>query len=300
VLKEASKWSEEAHYRRALLSAFLAPKSTTTLDFHRSYTYLDALPSKRAAILRSFLQLLHSQPDPSLQEIITIQTSYEALLHRITKFPKAGDSNLLLLDFVDRVFSSWSLLTANPLSGDIDAVETRRVIGILENAQALTFHSHRILRHLTHLHLAIDNIGMALLTFELYNRLWEKAKETDLVNVSQQIRHFRSQSHSSETTPAVEATVPSDAEAMDIDSTTQFVEMCCIGARLHCKFEHEKASPTRGLELAQRALDLLGEKKEEERSDQVKIRAKAKMWEGISRACCAFKSAPRTSSIRPN
>ena len=262
----------------------------SSLQYHRTYTYLESLPHKRGTLLRSYLRLLYSTPNPDHKEIVTIQQHYENLLRKITVFPKAGEANLLLLDCLDRMFEGWQLFTENTTS-EIDYQDTIRVIEAHYRGIELTFHSHRILRNLTRLHMAISDYKSAVRSLELYIQLWRKAKEADLVNVTRQIRHFR-QELLSEKKPTIEKAAAIDStnsEELDIDTDNSFIEMCCVGAQLYCKFAVEEGSALKGVELIDRALELLGKQSEDEPVDTAKLRAKVKRWQGIARGCLAFK-----------
>lgn len=293
---ELQKWGEIAYYRHALLSRSTDP--TTSLDSHRSYKF-DHLPRKRLALLRSHVDLLYASSTPSLAEIRDIQGEQERILRKVTRFPRAGEVNSRMLDFVDRVYQGWELFKSR-LEGDEFTTETLRVIGIHERALSYTFHSHRLLRHLVELKMSAGYYKQAVKPLELYIRLWEKARETDLIDVTLQMLQFKRTGQKHEEKIPTEKTevldkVAKDEEQIDIDSTHHYVNMCCVGARLYCKYVTGSESALRAVQLAERAIELLQEEEgvtdstDAGRVNTTKAQqAMAQQWRGIARSALAF------------
>ncbi|KAG8896450.1 hypothetical protein FRB99_008885 [Tulasnella sp. 403] len=103
------------------------------------------------------------------------------ILEITTTFPRAGEVNHRVLDLVDLCMAIWE-------KGGSDEIEAGWVIDTLWWATRLTFHSHRIMRHLSTLFLTQDNISTAKETFRLYVRLVQKARQTAGGDVSLQLK----------------------------------------------------------------------------------------------------------------
>jgi len=212
-------------------------------------------------------------------------------LRKNTTFPKAGQVNARMLDFVDRVFEGWKLLSVTR-PDQVDPSETLRCIELLEDAMAYTFHSHRILRHLLRLHISVGDYFLAEKNLELYVKLWEKAKETDLLNVTREMRVFRKKA--AEKNSKSIATKENDAlvgiegnydeanadEQVDLDTPTQYLETLCDGVRLYCKHMKEEESSKLAVKYAERGLELY----EEYKLDDLSLKARLLRWKGISKA----------------
>lgn len=311
-------WAEKASYRRALLSRTLDSEKCvtrlclecTTFDSdilfsaakaHHEYVSQNHLPLKYATVLRSHLYLIEDHTaDTSLRDIVKVEEQYELLLRRVTSFPRAGDVNTRMLDFVDRVFKIW--LSANSEAAlkqharhEVDEPDTLRVIGIMERALSYTFQSHRLLRYLLTLHMALNNKSQALKAFELYEKLWEKAKETDLVNVSRKLRQFRLEDEANDSADVPKqapsanghlataaAPVQPDDEEADIDRPLTYIGACCLAAKVYCSDPRREDEARKATSFMERALELIPEGTSNE------IRASVQKWLGIAKACQAF------------
>ena len=195
-----------------------------------------------------------------------------------------------MLDFVDRVYEGWKLLNSS-VADPNNIKETLRCIRILEDAIAYTFHSHRILRHLTRLHMFVGDYFLAEKNFDLYSQLWEKAKETDLLNVTREMRAYRNQDASRKEKSPIKQNdylakggVSSDAanadEQVDLDSETQYLETLCGGVRLYCKHLRTEESAKTALRHADRAVELVDEYKIQD----ARLKAKVLRWRGVALA----------------
>lgn len=262
-------------------------------------------------MLRSHLYLLCASPsEDHLQEVLRVEEEYEALLRRVTSFPRAGDVNTRLLDFIDCVYGRWLSLNSEAAlkehtRHEVDESDTLRVIAILERALAYTFQSHRILRYLLTLHMALNNKTQALKAFDLYHKLWEKARETDLVNVSRKLRRFRNEDESSgalekirQQSPQNEASSSASAavadgqphsredvspeEEADIDRPLTYIGACCLAAKVYCSDPRAEDDASKASALMKRAAELIPE------GTSNQIRASVQKWSGVANGCQAY------------
>ena len=119
----------------------------------------------------------------------------------------------------------------------------------------LTFHSHRILRHLTRLLLANGEYADAKRTFLLYVQLVTKGRQTSAGDVSLQLKKRPT---------SLPAKHPDDIaddaeiEREDADDDKIFLSMLLFGVRMFCRYgdEDDIAEAKRVIEIAQ---DVVGE-----------------------------------------
>lgn len=98
----------------------------------------------------------------------------------------------------------------------------------------MTFHSHRIFRHLIRLLHANGDNELAKRTFKLYVQLVTKSRQASLGEVKSTIRRRRTLD-SLDNDPAVMGDVEPVAESISADSDRQFVECLIFGARMLCR-----------------------------------------------------------------
>lgn len=267
-------------------------------QFHQSYIPSKDLPFRHAVVLRSRLyQLVDSDALSSSPEVVELEERYESLLRRITSFPKAGQVNKHMLDFVDSIFFIWKRSNSPAMleklsQHEVNEPDTLRVIGIMERALSYTFQSHRLLRHLLALHAALSNKKAALKAFDLYTKLWEKAKETDLVAVARKLRRFqeedaqkeqaqKSGSSNGQITP-LESHLSPEEEA-DVDGLENYVETCCMAARVMCLEPREEDDAKRAAQRSERALEVL-----QGQACETHLKPRVQMWCGVAKSCQAF------------
>ncbi|KAG6874001.1 hypothetical protein C0995_007958 [Termitomyces sp. Mi166 len=181
----------------------------------------------RATILR-YHPLLASQPILSavgggekswLHTARTVMSDYRAILGACTTFPRAGERNVRVEDFVDLCVGVWE-------AGGASGEGTGWVIDILWWATRLTFNSPKVLRHMTRiLHVAGDT-PLARRTLLLYSQVVGKAYETKQANTA---------------TPSSSTGDLNDGEDIDdIDSDSvpdeEWVETLIYGARMLCRW----------------------------------------------------------------
>ncbi|THU77610.1 hypothetical protein K435DRAFT_973888 [Dendrothele bispora CBS 962.96] len=96
---------------------------------------------------------------------------YRAILSVSTRFPRAGERNWKVEDFVDMCVSIWDVAGAG-------ADYTGWVLDVLEWSTRLTFNSSRVLRHMTRLLYVSGDTGLAKRTLRLYVQIVSKAFQT--------------------------------------------------------------------------------------------------------------------------
>ncbi|EEB98972.1 hypothetical protein MPER_01424, partial [Moniliophthora perniciosa FA553] len=98
----------------------------------------------------------------------SVVQEYRAILSKSTKFPRAGERNYKVEDFVDLCVAVWEA------SGGIGDY-TGWVLDVLWWATRLTFNSYRILRHMTRLLYVSGDTSLARRTLRLYVQVVGKA-----------------------------------------------------------------------------------------------------------------------------
>ncbi|KAG6840608.1 hypothetical protein C0991_005556 [Blastosporella zonata] len=250
--RELWRWVERLLWRAIVLSARVAnPDSKSTATSHEDvWTWLRLYagcsiywPATFRTSHRSTISVLYFRatilryhplhaPSPSPQPTTsttggekgwlhaarTVVNDYRAILGVCTTFPRAGERNVRVEDFVDLCVGVWE---AGGASGD----GAGWVIDILWWATRLTFNSHRILRHMTRvLHIAGDTT-LARRTLLLYVQVVGKAYEASRANVS-----TPSSSKNSSRGDL------SAGEDEDSDSDKVWVETLVYGSRMLCRW----------------------------------------------------------------
>ncbi|GJJ14235.1 hypothetical protein Clacol_008498 [Clathrus columnatus] len=186
--REVWRWVERLLRRAAVLSAKLhSPFYDNTHRIFRLYQTHSVhwpptfRPNCRSVVATLHLHLLlriYNHPTslcPSksvwLNEFRSIVTDYRVVLTTTTKFPRAGERNVKVEDFVDICMAAWEVCGA---SGD----QTGWIIDILWWATRFTFNSHRIFRHLTRTLYASGDPELARRTLKLYVQIINKERET--------------------------------------------------------------------------------------------------------------------------
>ncbi|CAJ0644372.1 10956_t:CDS:10 [Entrophospora sp. SA101] len=261
--EQLSTWSEIALYHNALLKVNLSDVSSALQAFrtyqHYAATWGDKFQlHKRANIFRHFNKFLSKtyqegtyvpprNISPSIStnvqstiftphtfrvEINGLHLSYEKVLDQITRFPKAGEINWKVLEFIDQVMSDWILLNGGT------AAEIKNLIEMLYRATQKTFQSPRILRHLINSLITLGDYDEAELAVNAYIALVEKAKET---NKSDVVKRMSSSGLNKLT-----------EKFIDVESNQDFMQVLITSAELMAKQLDKKT-----LELANKAIKLI-------------------------------------------
>ncbi|KAG9019248.1 hypothetical protein FRB90_004810 [Tulasnella sp. 427] len=197
--RELWRWAERI-LRGAVIISARANSISETLRYLRLYSiYSYHWPSSFKPHCRSAIYTLHMRAlslnppglvsqDPSAlskqawrDEGRRLASEMKVLLENITEFPRAGEVNHRVLDFVDLCVAVWE-------KGGSDETDASWVIDTLWWSTRLTFHSHRIMRHLSRLLLVQDSLVTAKRTFDLYVRLVNKSRQTAGGDVSLQLK----------------------------------------------------------------------------------------------------------------
>ncbi|KAG8935289.1 hypothetical protein FRC01_003040 [Tulasnella sp. 417] len=222
-----------------------------------------ARPYCRSAIYTLHMRALCLAPpgieprDPSAlskqawrDEARRLASEMKVILENITEFPRAGEVNHRVLDFVDLCVAAWE-------KGGFDETDAGWVIDALWWSTRLTFHSHRVMRHLSHLLLIQDNPVTAKRTFDLYVKLVSKSRQTAGGDISLQLKH-RPTNHPPAAPSGIVPQVADDeglgenelrGSGVDADSDRTFIHHLIWGVSMLAKFakSHTDAKEVQGL-----------------------------------------------------
>ncbi|KAK1228134.1 hypothetical protein PQX77_008817 [Marasmius sp. AFHP31] len=173
--KNDSIWTWLGHYTSCSVywpSSFrTAHRATISVLYLRAlvlrYSPSPSSPSSPSSITPS-------PPPPWMHTARSVIQEYRAILSVSTTFPKAGERNRKVEDFVDLCVSVWEA------SGGVGEY-TGWVLDVLWWATRLTFNSHRVLRHMTRLAYISGDTNLAKRTFKLYVQVVSKAFQTQTV-----------------------------------------------------------------------------------------------------------------------
>ncbi|GAA95304.1 uncharacterized protein L969DRAFT_292814 [Mixia osmundae IAM 14324] len=307
---ELQVYGEQALYRAALLSNLISG-SDTIIDYHRAY--IAAVPtwpasyctSKRSVIYRSYLRaLINTAPTSETStedahswrtEAARVVKGYEDVLRTSTSFPKAGALNKPVVDLTDRVAELWRAAGSDPT----DAPE---LIELMYRCTTHTFQSQRLLRYLIPLHIATREYPDARKALDLYVQLFEKAKETNMAEVAQELVESQQQGNrggsqrngdaedddqeGSEASQAedgqAEPKAPAGHGETDFDTDEQFIDTVLLGMRLLCKYLED---PDAALAHSRIALKTLADS--DALTDRQRIEARLQRMIGIATAAKA-------------
>ncbi|KAG8875781.1 hypothetical protein FRB97_004721 [Tulasnella sp. 331] len=194
--RELWRWAERI-FRGAVVTAAKIRSTTEALRYLRLYSlYSSHWPTTFRPICRSVMGTLHlralclsppnSGPEALSQqawrsESRRVAAELQGILGVITEFPRAGEVNHKVLDFVDLCMAVWQ-------KGGSAESECAWIIDTLWWATRLTFHSQRVMRHLSHLLVMQGEIVTAKRTLKLYIQLVSKARQTSAGDVSLQLK----------------------------------------------------------------------------------------------------------------
>ncbi|KAG5643985.1 hypothetical protein DXG03_009275 [Asterophora parasitica] len=227
----------------------------------------------RACILRYHPK--HAVPTSStarkvhvwLPIVQTIVNDYRAILSSCTSFPRAGERNVRVEDFVDLCILWW--------------------------ATRLTFNSHRVLRHMTRLLHASGDTVLARRTLLLYVQVVGKAYEASRADAGS---NTSSMGDLTNGINDVEDWVESDA-----DSDRSWVETLVAGARMLCRYSAAQPG-LEGLREAREAGTCIVKARTRLRAEEVdgtKLSAKVDLAEGVWNIIMALKEQdPHSRPIR--
>ncbi|KAG1824098.1 hypothetical protein EV424DRAFT_1396074 [Suillus variegatus] len=127
--------------------------------------------------------LQSAKPPQWISTARSVIHEYRTILGTCTAFPKAGERNVKVEDFVDLCVAVWE--TNGTMSDPV-----RWVLDMLWWATRLTFNSYRIYRHMTRLLSISGDAELAKRTLRLYVQVVSKAREAGVDNDFDTDRHW--------------------------------------------------------------------------------------------------------------
>ncbi|KAG1772464.1 hypothetical protein EV702DRAFT_1134016 [Suillus placidus] len=124
-----------------------------------------------------------AKPPQWLSTARSVIHEYRIILRTCTTFPKAGERNIKVEDFVDLCVAVWE--TSGAMSDHV-----HWVLDMLWWATRLTFNSYRIYRHMTRLLSISGDAELAKRTLRLYVQVVSKAREAGVDNDFDTDRHW--------------------------------------------------------------------------------------------------------------
>ncbi|KAF9788396.1 hypothetical protein BJ322DRAFT_1182415 [Thelephora terrestris] len=207
-----------------------------------------------------------------LPEARSVIQEYKSVLNVSTKFPRAGERNVLVEEFVDLCVATWEA------SGAIGE-HAGWVLDTLWWATRLTFNSHRIFRHMSRLFYVSGDSNLAIRTLRLYVQVVGKAWETAKAEVDQ--RPEDRSTSSAEIIPGA-------------DTDRNWVQTLVQGARMFCRVACSKSGTAlgtvgNGLDEAREAGALIEKAKTRLDANNPELAASVYLAEGIWHSVMAHK-----------
>ncbi|KAJ2923781.1 hypothetical protein H1R20_g13313, partial [Candolleomyces eurysporus] len=212
----------------------------------------------------------------------SVVQDYRAILNVSTKFPKAGERNVKVEEFVDLCVAVWE---ASGARGE----HANWVLDILWWATRLTFNSSRVFRHLTRLLYLSGDASLAKRCLRLYiqvvSKAWQASKQGagDSVNPNDNDSLVNDQH---------------DGYLEDTDTDINWLETLVFGAKMLCKTA-SAAPGSQELDDVKEAITVLGKAKERMKFAEVmdpdteaecqRLRAEFALAEGIADGVLAVK-----------
>ncbi|KAF7305491.1 hypothetical protein HMN09_00801900 [Mycena chlorophos] len=200
------------------------------------------------------------KPPPWLHTARSVIQEYRAILSVCTRFPKAGERNYKVEEFVDLCVAVWE---ASGAVGDYAGW----VIDVLWWATRMTFNSHRIMRHMTRLLYVSGDLPLAKKTLKLYVQIVSKAWEAN-------------------------NSIADD----DTDTDRHWVDTLVAGSRMLCKAA-SLVPDTEGIEDAREAGRLIVQAKTRLDPADVELVASVDLAEGVWNTLMVLKE--RDAHTRP-
>ncbi|KAF8603292.1 hypothetical protein BDV93DRAFT_493559 [Ceratobasidium sp. AG-I] len=190
--RELWRWVEMLLYRASVVCATYRHPDDA-LRMMRVYSVVAAhwpptfRPHHRATLYTLYIRTLCLVENRGTQswreEARRVASEMRGVLAITTVFPHAGQVNHKVLDYADACVALWE-------AGGEHEDDAVWVVDALWWSTRFTFHSHRILRHLSHLLLQVPepDINVARRTFQLYVRLVRTARLTEAGDVDLQLK----------------------------------------------------------------------------------------------------------------
>ncbi|QRV95587.1 hypothetical protein RhiJN_23605 [Ceratobasidium sp. AG-Ba] len=263
--RELWRWVEMLLYRASIVSAAYQ-SSEDALRLMKVYTVVSThwpttfRPHHRATLYTLYIRTLcltGTRGTPSWrEEARKVVTEMRAVLNSTTEFPHAGEVNHKVLDFADGCVALWE-------AGGEHEEDAVWITDALWWAMRLTFHSHRVLRHLFRLLMAVPepDINVARRIFQLYVRLVKTARLTSAGDVDLQLKRRPTDEPAEHPAEIAQTIVAGDVENElsglegtekpaakkveqirqgDMDDSRTFADALVRGARMLCRIVEER------------------------------------------------------------
>ncbi|KAG8760065.1 hypothetical protein FRC14_004164 [Serendipita sp. 396] len=290
--RELWRWSERLLWRASCLASRFSPIDRAMTVFRAYATQAQTFPptfrpNHRGvvtnlhlhALLLSFpgsLVVIPGQTRLSwITEARTLLGEYRMVLAKCTAFPRAGERNILVEEYCDGVMAVWER------SGAMGK-EAQWAIEILWWASRMTFHSHRIFRHLTRLLHAAEQNELAKRCFKLYVQLVTKLRQASLGEVEAAIKN---------SDPAGE--VKTDQNSTGADDDRQFADCLIFGARMLCRLKGDVDDAKYALYCLEIAKDVLSQNSK--LGSDLLFKAKLSCANGIVDSTLAYRETDPTT-----
>jgi len=257
---ELWRWVEQLLWRTVVIAVRISTDELTLSALFRQYFACSShwipsfRPQHRSTVSTLFLHFIISQayatkspssdtsPPSWLPEARSVIQEYRSVLNVSTKFPRAGERNVLVEEFVDLCVAIWEAsgavgehagwvidvrfsVRASPTNSELQATQT------LWWATRLTFNSHRVFRHMSRLFYVSGDSNLAIRTLRLYVQVVGKAWETARAGTVQER----------------EGASPSSVEsAHGVDTDRNWVQTLVHGARMLCRVACSKSGTALG------------------------------------------------------
>ncbi|KAI0072606.1 hypothetical protein K474DRAFT_1711463 [Panus rudis PR-1116 ss-1] len=298
--RELWRWTERLLRRAIILSARIRDLSEAT-DAPDSiwalFNYYSACsahwppsfrPEHRSTVLVLHLRALilrarRSTPgkDKSRRWISTARSiiqEYRAILSLSTQFPRAGERNVKVEDFVDLCVAVWE---ADGAVGEY----VGWVIDVLWWATRLTFNSYRVFRHMIRLLFVSGDPELAKRMLRLYVQVVSKAREARIAE-SDDVRNDASKNLGTGT---------------DVDTDRNWVCTLVQGSRMLCRLALHESDYGKALDEAKEAGVMIEKAKTRLDTDDKELVAMVALGEGIWASTMAHaEQNPLTRTTRLN
>ncbi|KAJ1303827.1 hypothetical protein OPQ81_008249 [Rhizoctonia solani] len=190
--RELWRWVEMLLYRASIMSA-IYQSPNDALKFMRVYAVFSTVwpatfrPNHRATLYTLYARTLcisDTRGTPTWRdEARKITNEMRQVLGQTTVFPRAGQINHKVLDFADGVVALWEA------GGELEE-DAGWVVDTLWWTTRLTFHSYRVLRHLSRLLFVLpeSDVNVARRVFQQYVRLVRQARRTSPGDIDLQLK----------------------------------------------------------------------------------------------------------------
>ncbi|KAF5368047.1 hypothetical protein D9758_004500 [Tetrapyrgos nigripes] len=221
-----SLWTWLDHYTSC--SAFWPSNFRTEHRATVSALYLRALVIRYgplASVIKpsSGSEFMSDGPPAWMHTARSLVQEYRAILTVSTRFPRAGERNWKVEDFVDMCVAIWEASGAR-------AEHTGWVMDVLQWSTRLTFNSSRILRHMTRLLYVSGDTALAKRTLRLYVQIVSKVQQTREAEAVQANDRNGDSLNGTE----METETPKDSE--------RWIETLIFGIRMLCRIASSSSS----------------------------------------------------------